>query len=86
MPSSIKANGNTGNMLREMAGRGGTMTTDARNFPPSRVMRPFSRRGLVELHRAGAGRRRTNVWHLTPKGWDAIGMTPPVPADAQPAA
>lgn len=79
MPSQIKTTGVTGGMLVAMARRGGCMTADHRGFPPSRVFLPLRRRGLVELRRAGMPRSRYNVWHLTPKGWDAAGMTPPAP-------
>lgn len=78
MPSKLKTTGVTGRMLTSMADRGGCMTADHRGFPPSSVFLPLRRRGLVELCRQGARLSRCNVWHLTPKGWDAIGMTPPV--------
>jgi hypothetical protein len=78
MPSIIKKTGVTGSMLTAMARRGGRMTADYRGFPPSRVFLPLRRRGLVELRRAGLPRSRYNVWHLTPMGWDATGMSPPV--------
>lgn len=80
MPSQIKRTGLKGTMLRRIADRGGFMTSDHRGFPPSSVMLPYRRRGLLELRRTGALKCRYNVWHLTQKGWDAIGMTPPVPA------
>ncbi len=78
MSSAIKKTGVVGSMLTAMAKRGGRMTADYRGFPPSRVFLPLRRRGLVELRRAGAHpTHRYNVWHLTPKGWNATGMTPP---------
>lgn len=80
MPSRIKRTGRTGAMLVAMAKRGGSMTSDHRGFPPSRVFLPYRRRGLVEFVREdGMGRCRYNVWRLTPKGWEASGMSPPVP-------
>lgn len=82
MASKIKRAGVTGTMLVAMAQRGGRMTADYRGFPPSKVFLPLRRRGLVELHRAQQSARTSyNVWHLTPKGWDATGMQPP-PAEA----
>lgn len=78
MASTIKKTGKVGNMLTAMAHRGGRMTADYRGFPPSHVFLPLRRRGLVELRRSGMHRCRYNVWHLTDKGWDAIGMKPPV--------
>ena len=81
MPSRIKLTGKVGCMLRQMADRGGTMTTDCRFFPPSKVMHPFHRRGLVVLRRSGILKSRYNQWHLTPKGWDAIGRSPPPTTD-----
>ena len=78
MSSKIKETGLIGTMLRRIAVRGGRMTTDYAGFPPAKVMKPFQRRGLVELVRQGpTGTCRYSVWHLTPKGWAAIGMTPP---------
>lgn len=79
MPSRLKIDGVTGRMLTAMARRGGCMTADHRGFAPSSVYLPLRRRGLVELRRQGARLSRHNVWHLTPKGWGAIGMTPPPP-------
>lgn len=81
MASAIKRTGRTGSMLVAMANRGGCMTSDHRGFPPSRVFLPLRTRGLVELQRAGLRTCRYNVWSLTPKGWAATGMQPPVPED-----
>jgi hypothetical protein len=81
MASKIKINGNVGNMLTAMANRNGSMTCDHRGFPPSHVMLPLRRRGLVELKRTGLPRSRYNIWHLTQKGWDAIGRAPQEIAD-----
>lgn len=77
MASKIKTHGNAGNMLMSMAARGGCMTTDRLHFPPSKVMFPLRRRGLVTLKREGVGLSRFNVWHLTDKGWAAIGLIQP---------
>lgn len=78
MPSKIKTAGVTGSLLVAMAKRGGQMTSDHRGFPPASTFRPLRNRGLVTLRREGGlGRMRYSVWHLTPKGWDASGMTPP---------
>ena len=78
MPSAIKKTGVTGTMLTAMARRGGIMTADRSGCPPSHVFLPLRRRGLVELRRTQRSpRTRYNVWHLTPRGWDATGMTPP---------
>lgn len=76
MTSKIKATGVTGSMLHAMADRHGTMTADRSRFPPSWVFFPLRRKGLVELKRVGIGKCRYNVWHLTDKGWDAIGRIP----------
>lgn len=78
MASKLKKNGVAGCMLTQMANRRGRMTADRSGFPPSKVFKPLKRRGLVflkrEKHYATYG---YNVWHLTQKGWDAIGITPP---------
>jgi len=80
MASVIKRDGVRGRMLVAMARRGGQMTADRSGFPPSRVFLPLRRDGLVELRRTQRSpRTRYNVWHLTPKGWDATGMTQPEP-------
>lgn len=78
MASAIKRAGVTGSMLMAMAKRGGRMTADYRGFPPSKVFLPLRRRSLVELKRSGLPKSRHNIWHLTPKGWEATGMQPPV--------
>lgn len=63
-------------MLVAMARRGGRMTADHRGFPPSSEFLPLRRRGLVTLVRDGMRTCRYNVWHLTPKGWEASGLRP----------
>ncbi len=80
MPSVIKRDGVTGSLLVRIAKRGGAMLADRSGWPPSKVFLPLRQRGLVELRREQRSpRTRYNVWHLTPKGWDATGMTPPAP-------
>lgn len=82
MASVIKRTGITGSMLVRMAKRGGGMLADRSGFPPSSVFLPLRRRGLVDLVRTQRSpRTRYNVWSLTPKGWAATGMQPPVPED-----
>jgi hypothetical protein len=81
MPSVIKRTGRSGSMLVAMAKRGGRMTSDHRGFPPSRVFLPLRARGLVEFSREGLRTCRYNIWRLTPKGWAATGMQPPVQED-----
>ncbi len=78
MASRIKPDGKTGRMLSAMAKRGGNMTCDYRGFPPSKVMLPLRRRGLVALNRQGLRTCRYNIWSLTKEGWQATGMNPPV--------
>lgn len=69
-------------MLHRMANRGGRLLTDYPGFPPSRVMVPLKKKGLVELTReCAAVKTRRNIWVMTPKGWSAIDRTPPEPAE-----
>lgn len=78
MASSLKKTGVTGSLLCQMAERGGVMTSDHRGFPPSKRFLPLLRRGLAELRREPAcGRTRYNIWHVTPKGWAALGLKEP---------
>jgi len=81
MPSTIKRTGRTGAMLRSMALRGGTMTSDHRGFPPAHVFLPLRRRGLVVLDRMPTlgGRCRYSRWSLTDKGWQAVDLDRPAP-------
>lgn len=78
MPSTIKKTGAVGVRLAAMAKRGGSLLADRSGCPPSHVFLPLRRRGLVELKREWrSAHTRYSVWSLTPKGWDAIGMSPP---------
>jgi hypothetical protein len=82
MTDKIKATGVTGRLLHVMADRGGELTTDCRGFPPSKVMLPLKRRGLVVLKRTPMVKRYgvpgRNIWHLTQKAWDRISRSKPV--------
>jgi hypothetical protein len=82
MTDKIKATGVTGRLLHAMADRGGDLTTDCRGFPPSKVMLPLKRRGLVVLNRTRTMKSRgipgRNIWYLTQKAWDRISRSKPV--------
>ncbi len=80
MASRLKPTGVIGSKLHEMAARGGRIMTDSKHFAPGHTMFGLHRRGYVVLKRQGIFSTRKNIWHMTDKAWEAIGLTPPEPA------